>query len=113
MNIVDKAKMTGREKVMVAELEGGSDGYIQCTVTRQSNREFDLNLEGTKRSGMGFGAWLPLAIISKSEWPMLARYSDYPDMVAGTWSEEASPDWSGIRDSSEEAIWDMFRRVRA
>ena len=107
MKVVDKANMTEREKGIVGELS-----YQSVVVRRGSDREFDLNLEGTKKDGMGFGAWLPLAIIAQSDWPKLAAYSDYPEMVAVT-AEWPDPDWSGIRDSSEEKIWDMFARVRA
>ena len=87
--------LTTNEKVMLKKLYQDSDVKYQ----RKSDKEFDITVEGE-----GFVAWLPLAAIrSLTAWtrPSVALLSDYPAMVL-------EGDWSGIRDSSDEAIWDIF-----
>ncbi len=81
-------------------------------ITRKSFREFDINFSGTQEiiegsdmEPVNFSAWLPLAFIHDSNWPMLSQLTDYPDMVA-------DGDWSGIRDSSEETKWRIFSGLR-
>ena len=87
--------LTSNEKVILKKLYKDSDVKYQ----RKSEKEFDIEIEGD-----GFSAWLPLAAIrSLTKWtrPSVALLSDYPEMVI-------EGDWSGIRDSSDEAIWDIF-----
>lgn len=68
---------------------------------------FDLRFSGRYEDGTRFRAWLPLHVIGAAlynGWAnryRLAAISDYPEMVR-------SGDWSGIRDSSPQAIYRMF-----
>lgn len=81
------------------------------SVERRSDREFDLSVsgvyaEGAPMGGMQFSAWLPLAYISNhpAGWSdAVFEMSDYPGMVG---------DWSAIRDSSEETVWQIFDWLR-
>lgn len=87
-------------------------------VERRSGRLYDLTvhgwyeLESPTRSGeirprVPFSGWLPLAFIQELVvWtaPQVAELSDHPDMAR-------AGDWSGIRDSSHQAIWRIFRRA--
>lgn len=100
-------------------------------VTRRSETEFDLELAGyetvmwkkeqhitgiengvkteftipaNEESRHQFLAWLPLhAIKELTNWTSeeIAYMSDYPDMAM-------EGDWSAIRDSSLEKIWQIF-----
>ncbi len=77
-------------------------------IERQSPRDFDLSFEGQMTEDDGkkpfsynYSAGLVTAVIRASNWPRFAQMSDYPQMV---WAG----DWSGIRDSSMEAKWEMF-----
>ena len=81
------------------------------SVRARSEREFDVEFTGTERQSfydgesVNFSAWFPLAVIREmSNWTELSEMSDHPDMVA-------AGDWSGIRDSSNESIWNMFDQV--
>ena len=101
------------ESVLVTEAErelirkvGQKESWAHIeTVERFSPRTYDIGLSGQYQAGPGvadgFSAWLPLATIRAGNWPRLASLSNYPRMVR-------QGDWSGIRDSSEEAIWDML-----
>jgi hypothetical protein len=94
---------TPREKWLIKELE--AKGYSVTEIERQSEREFDLKLKGFFKHSSVFSAWLPLFVIRElSNWMMLADMSDYPELVN-------KGDWSGIRDSSRDAIWKMLHRV--
>jgi hypothetical protein len=85
------------------------------TITRKSSRPFDVGFSGEmtepRHAGAkpfiySYQAWLPLAIVRSTNWHVrYADMSDYPKMVT-------SGDWSGIRDSSPEAHWDMFDHAR-
>jgi hypothetical protein len=81
-------------------------------VTRRSDRECDLTLEGRfgkdypYMGGTAFSAWLPLlAIRELTMWTSeaVASLTDYPDMTA-------EGDWSGVRDSDPDTIWFIFER---
>lgn len=81
-------------------------------VSRKSDREYDLTLEGRYgkdspyMAGVAFSAWLPLlAIRELTDWPSeaIASLTDYPDMVM-------EGDWSGVRDSDPDTIWFIFDR---
>lgn len=80
-----------------------------CTVTRRSDRTFDLDVNGHTDKypsvpGLAFSAWLPLACINDlTSWasPKVYDMCDHPYMEG---------DWSGIRDSEPETIWAIFER---
>jgi len=79
-------------------------------VSRRSEKEYDLSIEGRSNhaylGGVNFSAWLPLlAIRELTLWtsPQIASLTNYPSMC-----EEG--DWSGMRDSDPENIWEIFHR---
>lgn len=85
-------------------------------IERRSGREFDVKVSGHyyadapkeyRRAGDKFGAWLPLAFIASHNWTTakIANMTDYPEMVR-------AGDWSGVRDSSTETIWQIFDYLR-
>jgi hypothetical protein len=87
-------------------------GIEDLKVTRRSDREYDLSLEGRfgkdypYMGGVAFSAWLPLlAIRELTMWTeeSIASLTDYPDMTA-------EGDWSGMRDSEPDTIWFIFDR---
>ena len=72
-------------------------------IERKSNRDFDVKVD-CDSDFCKFGMWLPLgAIRSLTVWtdPKIARMTDHPEMAM-------EGDWSGVRDSSSEAIWAIF-----
>lgn len=98
--------LTKAEVLLLEKLK--KKGYRFGKIERQSDKPFDLRLEGT-RVDLGFdyafSAWLPLlAIRELTLWTSyeVARFSRcYADMAM-------SGDWSGIRDAEPEEIWEMF-----
>lgn len=75
-------------------------------VNRKSDKEYDISFEGHSPSGYAYMAWLPTYFIANmTDWgsPAIANMTDYPDM-AKTW------DWSAVRDTSDEKIWDIFHK---
>lgn len=103
--------MTTNEEKLVARLV--EKCHLEgLKVSRRSDREYDLSLEGRHGksapylAGCAFSAWLPLlAIRELTEWPSqeIALCTNYPDMVM-------EGDWSGVRDSDPENIWFIFER---
>lgn len=103
--------MTKNEKKIVERLV--KKCYLEdIKVSRRSDREYDLSVEGKYGSaypylaGCAFSAWLPLmAIRELTHWPSreIASCTNHPDMVM-------EGDWSGVRDSEEENIWGIFHR---
>ena len=91
-------KLTARECHLIALLHPGVE-----TIKRQSDREFDLHIEG--KDGIGrFGAWLVLSAISGlTDWTCrhIAKLTDYPEMCE-------SGDWSGMRDTDNDKLWHIF-----
>lgn len=69
-------------------------------IRKNSSKEYDVTIFGS-----GYSAWLPLGAIRQINWTnsTVARLSDLPEMVL-------QGDWSGIRDSSDAAIWNIFER---
>lgn len=103
--------MNTNEEILVARLVTHAR-LEDIKISRRSDREYDLTLEGKYApdapymAGVAFSAWLPLmAIRELTQWPSesIASLTDYPDMVM-------EGDWSGLRDSSVEAIWGIFDR---
>jgi len=112
--------VSSRERSVVAQIgliNNWLDGYV---VTRQSDREFDLHIEGTYPMDslntpgatfeVGFGAWLPLSVLRESDWTSDEIWGmvDAYGTLDGKPSDPEYYDWSGIRDSSVEVIWSMF-----
>ncbi len=97
--------MNDNEKKIVERLVEKC-GIKDLTITRKSERECDLALEGRYMNETNFSAWLPLlAIRELTPWAeeSIASLTDYPDMT------EAG-DWSGMRDSDPDTVWFIFDR---
>lgn len=103
-------KLSEREK-RVLEILRKSEYWTKYTVERKSDKEFDINIEGEQGVGENkwpFSAWMPLSIISGVNWAdnKIWKLSD------GYGNKGYIPiqghDWSGIRDSSNDAIWEMM-----
>jgi hypothetical protein len=102
-----KCVLLDSEKKLLEKIQ--KSGKVKINkVWRRSSRMYDLSIEGVKHTtvndrplDMNFSAWIPLQVIRSVNWIKFAGMSDYPEMVH-------TGDWSGIRDSSSEAIWEMF-----
>lgn len=102
-------KMTQREwRIVEVYLKAMNKGKVSnVVVTRRSDREFDLSVEGMVND-YGFSAWLVLGCIStRTNWclPELANMTDYPDMVK-------MGDWSGVRDTDNDKLWTIFHHFK-
>jgi|SanBayMetagenome_1026888.scaffolds.fasta_scaffold20862_1 hypothetical protein len=102
--------MTTNEQKIIRELK---KQWSEFTVTRRSEREYDLSIEGKYSSNhrympnVQFSGWLPLIYIRElSNWTSqeIAEMTDHPTMVT-------EGDWSGVRDSDPERIWEIFHYV--
>jgi hypothetical protein len=93
------------EKVLAAMAKTGIKAKLE-SFERKSEMDFDVVVR-CKSDTMGtFGAWLPLVAIRElTVWTRreIASMTDYPEMT-----EEG--DWSGVRDTNREAIWEIFRQ---
>jgi hypothetical protein len=73
-------------------------------IEKKNDREFDIHI-----SGESFSARMPLSVISNTNWADDSIW----DLTDAYGKKGLVPpqghDWSGIRDSSEEQIWEMFR----
>lgn len=86
----------------------GNNTYTVETVTRRSDRLYDIIVSGTYDYGgpspNSFTGWLPLMFIqSCTDWtdPYIADRCMYPEMAY-------EGDWSAIRDTPREIIWEIF-----
>jgi len=102
-------KITQREwrlvEVYLASMKKGKVSNV--VVTRRSDREFDLGVEGMV-GVRRFGAWLMLGCIStRLNWCLdeVAKMTDYPEMVR-------EGDWSGVRDTDNEKLWAIFKHFK-
>ena len=103
-----ETKYTRMEVLLLAKIVAHgirkNSGFALTEVSRKSDREFDISYNAYSGENYTISAWLPLASIHAFvTWPskQVAKLSDYPDMVM-------AGDWSGIRDSSEDKIWNIF-----
>lgn len=80
------------------------NGYKVVQIGRRSDREFDLNIEGTDDL-CRFSAWAVLSGINSIDYwrQEIAAMTDYPDMTR-------SGDWSGVRDTDESKQWEIFHK---
>jgi hypothetical protein len=82
----------------------GMDNAKVVDSKRKSDRDFDVNVECTSDL-CKFSLWLPKAAIrSLVDWtrPEVASMTDHPEMAM-------EGDWSGVRDTDEEKLWEIFR----
>ena len=94
------------------------EGWDEYNVIRQSSKLFDLIIEGEadtqslinpeQRQRYKFSAWLPLSLISAIDWTNRKIWKLSDAYGPPGYVPPQGFDWSGIRDSSEEAIWKMF-----
>jgi hypothetical protein len=98
--------LTTSEKNLI-EILAKKDGWVDYAVSRKSEREFDLEIEGTStKMGWKFRAWLVLAAIRElTMWtsPSISDLTDYPNMAY-------EGDWSGVRDTNEDSLWFIFHQ---
>lgn len=85
--------------------------WVSWKLKRISDKEFDIGVEGEKRLGnstYGFSAWVPLSVIYNVDWTdhKVWKFSDWYGQKGYILAQ--GYDWSGIRDSSNDAIWKMF-----
>jgi hypothetical protein len=100
--------ITDREQTLI-DTVARREKWVTFNVTaRNSDREFDLLIEGTHTQfsdrGCKFVARLPLAALHSScDWcsPQAAAMTDYPNMAM-------DGDWSAVRDTNADAQWRMF-----
>lgn len=98
--------ISDREQTMI-DAVAVLERWVEYTATRESDREFDIRIEGTHTqfgSPCRFSAILRLAAIhSMCDWcsDAVASMCDYPSMAA-------DGDWSSIRDTNEDAQWRIF-----
>lgn len=93
--------LTDSEAIIIARV---FQDATELTITRKSEREFDLQIKG--KAEYGFEAWLPLSMIRHITWTTaeIAMMTDYPQMVV-------NGDWSGVRDSGTEKIWAIVDKI--
>jgi hypothetical protein len=102
-------KLTDGESALLAILE--TQGYHVLDASRSDDGEFLLTISGVyraphHRNEWKFEAFLPLlAVRELTVWSSeaIALMTDHPEMVL-------AGDWSGVRDSSHEAIMAIFER---
>jgi|10_taG_2_1085330.scaffolds.fasta_scaffold273851_1 hypothetical protein len=94
--------LTDKEQRLIELLE--EKGVTITTVTRGSDREFDLKFQGTNSIGNFTGLARLTAIKELVVWysDEFAAETDYGTLFAG--------DWSGVRDSEPETQWRLFER---
>lgn len=102
-------KLSEREK-RVLDILIRKGHWTKYTLERKSDKEFDIIIDGEQDMGENkwpFSAWMPLSIISGVNWAdnKIWKLSD------GYGNKGYIPiqgyDWSGIRYSSKDAIWEM------
>lgn len=90
------------------------DGWEVSEIVRRSDKEFDLTVKGRYKEshpmgGVCFSAWLVLATIRElTDWTNreVAQLTDHPNMAM-------EGDWSGVRDTNSEALWEIFNKFVA
>lgn len=107
--LVSEVVLSRHEKLLLTKIHEKHPMRID-SLERRSDRPFDIAFSGRYLEvNCAFSAWLPLsAIYNLIEWTHydVAELTDHPEMV------EAG-DWSGVRDSSEEAKWNIFEQCIA
>lgn len=81
--------------------------WEDLVLVQRDLRSFNIDIVGFER-GTPFSAWLPLATINRADWPSRRIWRHADGYGAPGRLPVQGADWSGIRDSSEEAIWKMF-----
>ena len=96
--------MITRDEIKVVHKVAEKAGWKDYNISRESGRKYDLKIHG-EGTTCSFSAWLPLVAIRElTLWtsPEVASLTDHPTMC-----EEG--DWSGVRDSEPENIWQIGR----
>jgi hypothetical protein len=118
MTRIRREDLTANERAVldrIAATMASRDEILEIvTIERKSEREYDVRFDATvdapslanpaQRFSYSMGGWLPLGFIREcTVWTSrrIASLTDYPEMAA-------EGDWSGVRDSSTEAIWNIF-----
>ena len=96
-------------RVAVAMVRTGGACVVNAE-KRRSDRLYDINFVGRRiveEQSYSFSGWLPLAFVRECVlWTSkeVARMTDYPTMAM-------EGDWSGVRDSRREVIWEIFEKA--
>lgn len=104
-------KLTALES-KVLEILCDKEKWIDIAVKRNSNKEFDIVIDGKEDRGehkFDFSAWIPLSIIRHVDWTSNKIWKLSDGYGSPGYMPVQGHDWSGIRDSSEEAIWKMTK----
>ena len=99
-----KPRMIGDMEMRLIKLLAKKRGWTKYSAKRQSYNPYDIVIDGEGPGTRQFAGDLKLiAIRELLNWtsPEIAKMSDYPYMVR-------EGDWSGIRDSSDQAIDKIF-----
>lgn len=101
--------LTYREK-KVMEILKIKERWISSHVVRKGDREFDITIEGEYEfngDNYKFSAWMPLYIVHVVDWTDSKIWRLSNGYGQNGHIPAQGYDWSGIRDSSDEAIWKM------
>lgn len=105
----DKLSETEKE---VLEILKEKERWIDITIKRNSDKEFDIIIEGQEDRGehkFDFSAWMPLSIIRHVDWTSNKIWKLSDGYGHKGYIPTQGYDWSGIRDSGNEAIWQMTK----
>ena len=105
-----KMNLTHREHKLLNMLEERGYDISYASIKRiirdnEPEKEFNIHFEG-EHKGNKFTAWLLLSCIRElTPWTCseLACMTDYPSMAR-------EGDWSGVRDTEEERLWEIFQK---
>lgn len=84
--------------------------WTKYTLERKSDKEFDIIIDGEQEVGENkwpFSAWMPLSIIYGVNWADNKIWKLSDGYGKKGYVPIQGHDWSGIRDSSKDAIWKM------
>lgn len=82
--------------------------WVDLTISRKSPMEYDLDIDWVDARGRKGSSYLPLTVIGSVNWSD-NRIWQYTDAYGPKgYIPPQGYDWSGVRDSSNEAIWSMF-----
>lgn len=102
-------KLSEREN-RVLDILRRKECWTKYTAERRSDKEFDIKIKGEQGIGENkwpFSAWMPLSIISGVNWADNKIWKLSDGYGKKGYIPVQGYDWSGIRDSSNEAIWEM------
>lgn len=106
----EDAKISDME-MRILDILKEKERWIDYTIKRNSDKEFDINIDGERGIGDSqykFSAWMPLAIIYNADWSDNKIWKLSNGYGKKGYVPIQGYDWSGIRDSSHDVIWNMM-----